>query len=188
MIGSFSLNEVLTLVIAAVGAVAAVTAVFAALYVSYQAAVPKVVVHIEGDVDNSAYYLVISNFSNGVTRNVRLENFDYSVVAETYRDLVSDSFLDHGIPMLVPSASRRTIIAAGGCMDDLKNQACNVTVAYEKGRWIRRKKRRTVREEYLLDCSAFAGSLFSSSDMHLIRRELEKMNKQLDTIMRRLGE
>lgn len=73
-------------------------------------------------------------------------------------------------------------------MDDLKNQACNVTVAYEKGRWIRRKKRRTVREEYLLDYSAFAGSLFSSSDMHLIRRELEKMNKQLDTIMRRLGE
>lgn len=109
MIGAFSLNEVLTLVIAAVGAVAAV---FAALYVSYQAAVPKVVVHIEGDVDNSAYYLVISNFGNGVTRNVRLENFDYSVVAETYCDLVSDSFLVHGIPMLVPSASRRTIIAA----------------------------------------------------------------------------
>ncbi len=85
---------------------------------------------------------------------MRLENFDYSIVEEDYRNLVSDSFLDYGIPVLVPSASHRTIIAAGHCMDDLKSQSCNVTVSYEKDRWIRRKSRKTVSEEFLLDLTA----------------------------------
>ncbi len=181
------LGTLLSLIISAASATAAIAAVFVALYVSYQASAPEVVVHIERDDDSCSYYIVVSNYGKGVARNFRFEYFDFSIVASKFREEARKSFLTAGIPLLTPNSNRYTAIAAGNDVREVKNASCIAKVSYEKQRWFCKWRPKVIRDEFQLDYVAYKGALYTESELHKIRHEMVIISKNLGEINRKLS-
>ncbi len=129
---------------------AAIVAVIVALYVSYKAELPEVVAYLKYDRDHVYMYLVVKNCGNGVARNVKLSGFDYDMADAKMAKLLRKSFVERGIPVLIPGAERSSTIQAGNSMCEHKDDSCVVTVSYDDEKsFLRRSK--TVSEDFTLD-------------------------------------
>lgn len=175
--------EIANLITTIMSSAAAVLAVFVALYVNYESKLPDVVAYLEHDRDHSCLSIVIRNLGNGVARNVCIGGFDYSMADSNVAALLKQSFLEKGIPMLVPDASRSTIIQFGGSMHNHMEDSCVITISYEERAFPLGTKRAT--KEYVLDYYSFANSSYVLSDVHEIRNELVKMTKAIEQISKR---
>lgn len=130
-------------------------------------------------------HLVVKNCGNGVARNVRLSGFDYSMADKDMTKLLENSFVERGIPVLVPGAERSTTIQAGSSMRGHEDDSCIVTVSYDEKSFLRLSKR--MREEFTLDFYSFSGSMYVVSDIHEIKKELVKAGNSLEAIDKSLG-
>jgi hypothetical protein len=164
---------------------AAIVAVIVALYVSYKAELPEVVTYLKYDSDHVCMYLVVKNCGNGVARNVKLSGFDYDMADAEMAKLLRKSFVERGIPVLVPGAERSSTIQAGNSMCEHEDDSCVVTVSYDEKSFLRRSK--TVSEDFTLDFYSFSGSMYVMSDVHGIKQEFVKASKTLERIDRSLN-
>lgn len=96
------------------------------------------------------------------------------------------SFVAKGIPILVPGAKRTTVVAAGKIMTELGDKSSDIHVAYEELGFFGKKKQ--VEEVFTLDYTSFAGSLYAQSDTYLIRRALEKIEKDAKVLIKSIDE
>lgn len=94
--------------------------------------------------------------------------------------LLKRSFVERGIPILVPGAERSTTIQAGDSMRGHEDDSCVVTVSYEENAFLRRSK--TVSEEFTLDFYSFSGSMYVVGDIHEIKKEFAKATKTLESL------
>ena len=96
-----------------------------------------------------------------------------------YSKKVEYSFVETGIPMLVPGARRDTLLLSGA--DDMGKRldvSCAVTLCYSERGLLGRPKHRE--EEFLLDMGSFAGSLYMMSDFHAMVVATKSMAKSLE--------
>ncbi len=94
------------------------------------------------------------------------------------REDVERSFVETGIPMLVPGARRDTLLLGGA--SDMKKRldvSCSVTLRYSERGLLGRPKHRE--EEFLLDMGSFAGGLYTMSDFHNMVVATESMAESL---------
>ena len=115
----------------------------------------------------------------GVASNIEISGFDYALVGERERKKVKCSFVETGIPMLVPGARRDTLLLSGA--DDMGKRlgvSCAVTLCYSERGLLGRTKHRE--EEFLLDMGSFAGSLYMMSDFHDMVVATKSMAKSLE--------
>ena len=123
----------------------------------------------------------LENFGTGVASNIEISGFDYALVGEGEKKNVERSFVETGIPMLVPSARRDTLLLSGA--NDTKKRldvSCSVTLRYSERGLLGRPKHRE--EEFLLDMGSFAGSLYTMSDFHNMVVATESMAESLKRI------
>ena len=139
-------------------------ALFIALYVSYDAKRPCVVVYLDHDKDHGCMYLIVSNQGQGIARDIILSRFDYSMVDDSCLAHAKESFIETGIPLLVPGSSRSTVILFGSKMGDYCHKNSQVTVRYREKAFP--FGNHEVTEEYVLDYTSFSKSLYVQSDLH----------------------
>lgn len=154
-------------------AIAAFVAVYVALYVNHDAKSPQVVAFLEHDQDHGCMIFAVANYGNGIARNIAISGFDYSLVMETLRSKAEASFISDGIPLLVPGASRRTIILAGSEMKSFSDRNAIVEISYESKGFPFGMKRTT--EKFVLDYKSFSESVYTDSDEHRIAVAVEKI-------------
>ncbi len=156
---SFAVN-VLTMV-------GTVAAVFIALYLYWVAQRPDVVAYLSHDRDNGCVLFVVENVGRGVAEDVKVDKFDFGLVQEKYRDFVRGrSFLTKGIPVLVPGASRNTVVLDGPEIKDYDSIVSQVSLSYKrKGFWRPKLENRS----FPLDYYSFSGSIYTKSDLHKLR-------------------
>lgn len=109
--------------------------------------------------------------------DLRFSGYDESIFMDQFRTHVLKSFVTRGIPVLVPGSKRATIVAGGRIMDEMKDKSSNMTVAYCERGLIR--KRVEVNEEFTLEYVSFSGALYTDSETKLMRRALEKLEKDV---------
>ena len=102
---------------------------------------------------------------------------------ETFRvrvgryETIERSFVYQGIPVLVPGASRETVICAAPDIKAFSEVRSTVTVTYEcKGFPFGMKK---VKDKFVIDYGSFSGSVHTDSDEHRIMVATEKIAKSL---------
>lgn len=167
--------------------VAAIVSVFAlvvALRANYRAELPQIMCYLDFDKDKSSVSLVVSNFGNGVARDITLANFDEEIVQDRFWKHLKKSFITKGIPILVPNAARSTTIAANP-MTNLFDKSSPVTISYSVKGFMRRNKR--ISEEFVLDYSSFSGALYTISDQHKTLQTLQKIEKDLASIDKKIN-
>lgn len=173
--------EIANIVVSTASCIAAVSAVVVALYVNYQSKLPDVAAYLEHDRDHASMYLVVRNFGKGIARNVELEGFDYEMATSDLYPSLKNSFIERGIPLLVPSAERSTIIqAAGSEMREHMYDSCMVTISYSEDAFIGRSK--TVKQEFMLDFYSFSGSVYTLTDVHEIKESMTNIQKTMKRI------
>ena len=168
-----------------VAALAAVGAIVVALYVNYDSKRPSVAVFLDYDEDTSSLWLVVKNFGNGIARDISFVEFDYSIVAPKWLPKFKESFVANGIPMLVPGAQRKTVIAVGGELHEMESAQSSARLTYKEPGMLGRPK--TTSDVFILDYISYAGSLSIKSDLHEIRDSLKKMEGALKTISQHVG-
>ena len=139
---------------------------------------PQPVAFLEHVRDKSCVLFVIENFGTGVASSIEISGFDYALVGEREKENVERSFVETGVPMLVPGARRDTLLLGGA--DDMRKRlgaSCAVTLSYSERGLLGRSKRRE--EEFLLDMGSFAGSLYTMSDFHKMVVATESMAESL---------
>lgn len=162
-----------------------ILALIVAIRVNHQAGLPQIIAYIDIDHDKNAVSFIVSNVGRGVAYNVSLSGFDNEIISERFRDDVHKSFISKGIPILVPGASRKTIIAAGRIMDEMGERVSPITVTYfERGMLRKRKK---VCEEFILDYVSLTGSIYTPSDEHEICNAIKKMSQNLEKIQKKIN-
>lgn len=155
--------------------VAAFVAVYVALYVNHDAKSPQVVAYLEHDQDHGCMSFVVANYGGGIARNIVIKGFDFSLVMETLRSKAEASFIENGIPLLVPGASRRTIILAGPEMKSFSERNALVEVSYKSKGFPFGVKKTT--EKFVLDYKSFSEAVYTDSDLHRIMTAVEKIAK-----------
>lgn len=139
---------------------------------------PQPVAFLEHVRDKSCVLFVIENFGTGVASNIEIGGFDYALVGEREKENVERSFVETGIPMLVPGARRDTLLLGGANeMRKRLDVSCSVTLRYSERGLLGRPKRRE--EEFLLDMGSFAGGLYMMSDFHKMVVATESMAESL---------
>ena len=164
-----------------IGGIGSIAAVWAALYVSYKAGLPHIVSYLDVDEDHNCMYLVVENCGAGVAYDVHFLDFDDSVIQENLRDIARTSFIHHGIPILVPGKTRRTLVAAGRIQDKMEDCSARVTIVHtEKSMYFRREKK--VKEHTILEYRSYMGSVYTPSDIHEIKVTMDKLKSQMQTV------
>lgn len=161
-------------------AVAACAAIYVALYVSYRAELPDIVAYLEHDLDKAKIDLVVANLGKGVARNVEFKGVKKCLAQPSLQEPFSRSSVFSGIPVLVPGASRRTTLAAGGKMTDMSDVSATVSVSYSCKRMFHGRKRES--EDFFLEYKSFTGCVGTKSDLHLIAKSLENASGSLEEI------
>lgn len=165
---------------------AAILAVVVTLYVCYRNERPEVVAYLEYDIDHSSVNFVVANVGKGVARDIELTGFDFDLVQSgVMRKAVQHGFISNGIPLLVPGASRQTVVGAGQSLKELQNARCVVTVSYQ---WNRRIGKGKKAEDFVLDYYSFSGSLYTKSDLHEVKQSLEKSSKTLAALQKNVSQ
>lgn len=172
--------ECANFVVSVVSCIAAVAAVIVALRSIYESKLPDVVVYLEHDRDNSCMNLVVKNFGKGIARNISMNGFDYSMADPGMVQQLKHTFIERGIPVLVPGASRSTVIQGGTSMKSHSEDACNVTVAYTESAFPFGTK--TFSETFVLDYYSFSSSLYTKSELYEIKEELGSIKASLDKL------
>lgn len=152
-----------------------------AIWTVHESRRPQPVAFLEHVRDKSCILFVIENFGTGVASNIEISGFDYALVGEGEKKNVERSFVETGIPMLVPSTRRDTLLLSGA--NDTKKRldvSCSVTLRYSERGLLGRPKHRE--EEFLLDMGSFAGSLYTMSDFHNMVVATESMAESLKRI------
>lgn len=152
----------------------AVVASFIVAYCVYRdSGKPYVVVFLEHDRDHECLSLVVSNLGKSAAKDIVFSDFNYSFVGNEFRNYIdTKSFLKKGIPVLVPGASRSTVILAGS-MSSFADTSDQVKIAYKKKSIFRFWLKRT--DYFTLDYYSFAGSVYLKSDLHRVAVALEKI-------------
>ena len=166
--------------------IAAISAVIVALYVNYQSKLPDIAVYIEHDRDHSSMYLVVKNFGKGIARNVKLKGFDYEMTTTDLRPSLKRSFIERGIPLLAPNAERNTVIQVGSEIREHESDSCVVTISYSEDAFIGKSK--TVKQEFTLDYYSFAGSIYTLTDVHEMKKQMANISKTMKRIESDLGQ
>lgn len=111
----------------------AVVASFIVAYCVYRdPGKPYVVVFLEHDRDHECLSLVVSNLGKSAAKDIVFSDFNYSFVGNEFRNYIdTKSFLKKGIPMLVPGASRSTVILAGS-MSSFADMSDQVKITYKQ--------------------------------------------------------
>ena len=138
----------------------------------------QIVAFLEHVRDKSCVLFVIENFGTGVASNIEIGGFDYALVGEREKENVERSFVETGIPMLVPGVRRDTLLLGG--VNEMRKRldvSCSATLRYSERGLLGRPKRRE--EEFLLDMGSFAGSLYMMSDFHKMVVATESMAESL---------
>lgn len=154
-----------------------------AVWTVHESRRPQPVAFLEHVRDKSCVLFVVENFGTGIASNIEISGFDYALVGEDERKSVERSFVETGIPMMVPGARRDTLLLGGaGDMRERLDVSCSVTLHYNERGLLGGSRHRE--EEFLLDMGSFAGSLYTMSDFHNlvaaaknIAKSLEKMSK-----------
>lgn len=161
-----------------IATVISVVSLWVAIWVNHDAKKPQITVSFEFDSDKNIVYLVVQNLGGGVAYDLRFSGYDESIFMDQFRTHVLKSFVTRGIPVLVPGSKRATIVAGGRIMDEMKDKSSNMTVAYCERGLIRRRVE--VNEEFTLEYVSFSGALYTDSETKLMRRALEKLEKDVD--------
>lgn len=177
------LSVIVQIVACALATLCSIGAMGIAVWTVHESRRPQPVAFLKHVRDKSCVLLVIENFGTGVASKIEISGFDYALVGECERKNVERSFVETGIPMLVPGARRDTLLLSGA--SDMKKRldvSCSVTLRYSERGLLGRPKHRE--EEFLLDMGSFAGSLYTMSDFHNmvvategIAKSLERMSK-----------
>lgn len=176
-------SVIIQIVACALATLCSIGAMGIAVWTVHESRRPQPIAFLEHVRDKSSVLFVIENFGTGVASNIEISGFDYALVGERERKKVKCSFVETGIPMLVPGARRDTLLLSGA--DDMGKRlgvSCAVTLCYSERGLLGRTKHRE--EEFLLDMGSFAGSLYMMSDFHdmvvatkSMAKSLERMNK-----------
>jgi len=160
-----------------IATIISVVSLWVAIWVNHDAKKPQVIVSFEFDSDKNMVYLVVQNLGNGAAYDVRFSGYDESVFMDQFRPHVLKSFVAKGIPVLVPGSKRTTIVAGGRIMDEMREKSSNMVVTYCERGLIR--KRVEVSDEFTLEYASFSGALYTDSETKLMRRALEKLEKDV---------
>lgn len=174
--------SIVSLIASCVSAIAAIAAIFAALYVSYRAELPDVILYLDHDQDHSSMNLILENFGKGVARDIKIDDFDPEMVQESFRDLVMNSFPNKGVSMLAPGSKRITALAVGEEMKNLANKSCAAVISYAIPSWPFSNRIKRVESSFSLDYYSFSGSLYSQSDKHQMKVAVDKIAKSAVSI------
>lgn len=134
---------------------------------------PEIRAYLDFDCNHGAMSLVVSNIGRGTARDIKILCFDYSIAKEDFVPQLKKSFIENGIPVLVPGAERRTTVRVGENVRVYKDKSCNVEVSYLAAGFIR--KSRKLSQEFLLDYYSFSGSIYPKSVESEIKSILEKI-------------
>ena len=154
-----------------------------AVWTVHESRRPQPIAFLEHVRDKSCVLFVVENFGAGVASSIEISGFDYALVGEGERKTVERSFVETGIPMLVPGARRDTLLLAGA--DDMRKRfdaSCAVTLSYSERGLLGRPKHRE--EEFLLDMGSFVGSLYTMSDFHNMVVATKNMAESLKKMSR----
>ena len=171
-------NIIIQIVACALATLCSIGAMTVAVWSVHESRRPQPVAFLEHVRDKSCVLFVVENFGTGVASNIEIIGFDYALVGERKMKNVERSFVETGIPMLVPGARRDTLLLGGA--DDMRKRlgtSCSVTLRYSERGLLGRPKRRE--EEFLLDMGSFAGSLYTISDFHKMVVATESMAESL---------
>lgn len=139
-------------------------AVGVALYVFFASKRPHVVAYLDSQMDHGALYFVVKNVGSSVAYDIKISCFDYEIVMQEVVPAVQASFVEKGIPMLVPDASRRTFIAkTNWAKEHIAEKEPSIKVSYARKGALGHKKAAV--EEFILDYYSFANSLYERSDI-----------------------
>lgn len=156
--------ECVSLIVNVLTMLGTIAAVVVALCLYWAAQRPDVIAYLSHDRDNGCVFFIVENVGKGVARDIEIGYFDFGFVQEKYRDYVEQrSFLAKGIPVLVPGASRSTIILDGPEIKDYSMVVSEVSLSYRR-RCFRRHKIEKV--SFPLDYYSFSGSVYAKSDLH----------------------
>lgn len=165
-------------IVETISAAGSVFAVCVAMWTVHESQRPQVAVFLEHDRDEADVRLVVKNFGNGIARNIQISNFDFSLVQPELKEEIKKSFLTNGIPVLVPGASRDTILFAGrSALREHDGLATTVGLSYEEKSLFGRIK--TNVDTFELDTVSFYGSIYSNSDIYLTRKAVQSIDKTL---------
>lgn len=176
-------SVIVQIVACALATLCSIGAMGIAVWTVHDSRRPQPVAFLEHVRDKSCVLFVVENFGTGIASNIEISGFDYALVGDDERKSVERSFVETGIPMLVPGARRDTLLLGGA--DDMRERlgvSCAVTLGYSERGLLGMPKHRE--EEFLLDMGSFAGSLYTMSDFHnlvvateSVAESLKKMRK-----------
>lgn len=153
-------------------------AVCVALWTVYESQRPQVAVFLEHDRDRADVRLVVKNFGNGIARNIRISDFDFTLVQPELKEELERGFLSNGIPVLVPGASRDTILFAGrSALRQHDGLVTTVILSYEEKSLLGFSKSKS--DCFELDTVSFYGSIYSNSDEYLTRIAVQSIDNTL---------
>ena len=156
-------SVIVQIVACTLAALCSIGAMGIAVWTVHDSRRPQPVAFLEHVRDKSCVLFVIENFGTGVASSIEISGFDYALVGEREKENVERSFVETGIPMLVPSARRDALLLCGpGDMGKRLGASCTVTLSYSERGLLGRPKHRE--EEFLLDMDSFAGCLYTMSD------------------------
>ena len=173
------LSVIVQIVACALATLCSIGAMGIAVWTVHESRRPQPVAFLEHVRDKSCVLFVIENFGAGVASSIEISGFDYALVGEREKENVERSFVETGVPMLVPGARRDTLLLVGA--DDMRKRldaSCAVTLSYSERGLLGRPKHRE--EEFLLDMGSFAGSLYTMSDFHKMVVATESMAESLE--------
>lgn len=171
-------SVIVQIVACALATLCSIGAMGIAVWTVHESRRPQPVAFLEHVRDKSCVLFVIENFGTGVASNIEIGGFDYALVGEREKENVERSFVETGIPMLVPGARRDTLLLGGANeMRKRLDVSCSVTLRYSERGLLGRPKRRE--EEFLLDMGSFAGGLYMMSDFHKMVVATESMAESL---------
>ena len=171
-------SVIVQIVACALATLCSIGAMGNAVWTVHESRRPQPVAFLEHVRDKSCVLFVIENFGTGVASNIEIGGFDYALVGEREKENVERSFVETGIPMLVPGARRDTLLLGGANeMRKRLDVSCSVTLRYSERGLLGRPKRRE--EEFLLDMGSFAGGLYMMSDFHKMVVATESMAESL---------
>ena len=169
-------------------AIAGIAAVIASVWIFADSKRPEIVAYITRDEDAGSVLLVVANVGGGCAYDVSLSDFDMTFVGlegaddakfEGHREMVRESFVFKGIPMLAPGDTRCTVVCnCGYAVANLEGRTSDISATYYTAKkhprfmWWKRK-----RGSFTLDYYSFAHTLYSKSNEYRIMQALEKMAK-----------
>ncbi|EEA89648.1 hypothetical protein [Collinsella stercoris] len=167
-------GDVVQIVATVVTAVIGFLTVGVALYVSWSAKWPDVMVYFEANKDDGITELVTKNFGIGVAYDVRIDGFNVGVIQKEYQDNVKQTFVQNGIPMLVPGAERRTIVFENDwAKDALRTTQMTVQVSFERRSLFRTRRKMSM--SCILDYDSYAYAVYK----HTVRKEMADSLKSI---------